>query len=169
MTDATKRACSRCGVLQHPEDFEGRNKACRTCRSVLNNIAHKLRREHNPKAEWARRALGAARARADKKGVPFGVTMSFLVSVSPDVCPVLGIELNYRAGQGRSGGADNSPSVDRHSPHLGYTEANCRVISNRANRAKSNLAPEELALIAQYAASIDFTTAHRSQAHGNLV
>lgn len=45
---------------------------------------------------------------------------------------------------GHSGYFDDSPSIDRIIPELGYTKGNIRVISNRANLLKSNATIEEL-------------------------
>jgi hypothetical protein len=39
---------------------------------------------------------------------------------------------------------DNSPSLDRIVPEKGYVAGNIRVISQRANRIKSNATVEEL-------------------------
>lgn len=66
--------------------------------------------------------------------------------VIPDVCPVLGVKLE----KGRESGTDNSPSLDRIVPALGYVPGNIRIISNRANRIKNDSTPEELALILAY-------------------
>src|SRR5689334_22546912 len=85
--------------------------------------------------------LSRSRRRAKLKGVPF--SLSFLDIVIPDRCPILGIKLE----RGSSGGLDNSPSLDRVVPALGYVPGNVQVISNRANRIKSDSTPEELARI----------------------
>jgi hypothetical protein len=64
----------------------------------------------------------------------------------PDHCPILGMKLE----RGLDGGLDNSPSLDRIIPALGYVPGNVRVISNRANRIKSDSTPEELSRILTY-------------------
>ena len=70
------------------------------------------------------------------------------VSPLPTVCPVLGIVLNYVVTSGRP--EDNSPSIDRLNNNLGYVHGNVRVISNRANRFKSNATVEELLKVVAY-------------------
>jgi hypothetical protein len=53
--------------------------------------------------------------------------------VIPSVCPVLGIPIVL--GEQRS---ENSPSLDRITPELGYVPGNVRVISDKANRLKGD-------------------------------
>lgn len=55
----------------------------------------------------------------------------------PEFCPILGIKLD------RNSGRDSSPSLDRINPALGYVKGNIWVISNKANRLKSNLTVDE--------------------------
>jgi hypothetical protein len=57
----------------------------------------------------------------------------------PDVCPVLGIELDYTATRVK----DNSVSFDRIDPSKGYVKGNVAIISFRANRLKSDGNKEE--------------------------
>jgi hypothetical protein len=49
-------------------------------------------------------------------------------------------------GQKRS---ENSPSLDRIRPERGYVPGNVRVLSDRANRLKSNLTYEELVQLSE--------------------
>jgi hypothetical protein len=79
--------------------------------------------------------------------LPFN--LSFRDIVIPELCPILGIALQ----RGLEGGLDNSPSLDRIVPRKGYVKGNVRVISNRANRIKSDSTPEELARILTYVLS----------------
>ena len=100
----------------------------------------RVRREPgSPSPEKA--ILSRSRSRAKAKGVPFSLT--YLDIVIPDRCPILGIKLE----RGLNDGLDNSPSLDRIVPALGYVPGNVQVISNRANRIKSDSTPEELARI----------------------
>lgn len=56
-------------------------------------------------------------------------------------------------GTGR-GGKNNSPSLDRIRNELGYVRGNVIVISNRANRLKSDASIEELRDIASFYATL---------------
>ena len=66
----------------------------------------------------------------------------------PDVCPVLGIPIDYASLSGRR--SENSASFDRLDSTQGYTKENTRVISWRANRIKNDGTAEEHRRIAEY-------------------
>lgn len=81
--------------------------------------------------------LASAKARAKKFGVPFSITKEDIQSVIVDTCPILGIPLSHNFGTSGSY-TDNSPSLDRIIPELGYVVGNIAVISMKANKIKSN-------------------------------
>lgn len=83
-----------------------------------------------------------ARKRAQKFGLPFTITPND-IDIPAD-CPVLGISLSH------NGARDYRPSLDRIIPTLGYTPANIRVISFRANRIKSDASLAELRAVVAY-------------------
>jgi len=89
----------------------------------------------------------AARKRAKDKGLPFNIEESDLII--PAACPVLGIPLIVGEAQ-----SDNSPSLDRLIPELGYIKGNVRVISRRANRIKNDATPDELYKVWKYAVAV---------------
>lgn len=76
--------------------------------------------------------LGHARRRAIAKGVPFNLTADDFDI--PTNCPVTGLELAVAAGS--KCGRDNSPTLDRKIPDLGYVRGNVWVISKIANLHK---------------------------------
>jgi hypothetical protein len=82
-----------------------------------------------------------SKTRAIRKGLEH--TLSLDDIRIPNKCPLLGIEL--RSGNGCA--CDSSPSLDRIDPEKGYTPENTWVISNRANRIKSDATPHELIAI----------------------
>ena len=85
-----------------------------------------------------------AKRRAKDRGLPFDLTPK---SISiPEACPILGIALKT----GKNHSRECSPSLDRIIPELGYVEGNVRVISQRANRLKSDASIEELEAILKY-------------------
>jgi hypothetical protein len=86
----------------------------------------------------------AAKARAASVGIPFRLTPDDIQI--PQVCPVLGIPLIV----GQSQATDNSPSLDRVVPLLGYVPGNVLVMSNRANRIKNNATIPELRMVADF-------------------
>jgi hypothetical protein len=73
-------------------------------------------------------------------------TLEFGDLVWPDVCPVLGIPLDYTA----SGRSENSVSFDQIDPGKGYVPGNVMVMSWRANRIKNDGSAEEHRRIAEF-------------------
>ena len=65
----------------------------------------------------------------------------------PEYCPVLGIKLDYFANRKPQ---DNSPSFDRLDCTKGYITDNVKIISNKANRIKSNGNIDDLKKIIKY-------------------
>lgn len=86
-----------------------------------------------------------AKSRAAKKGIPFSITKDDIII--PVKCPALGIPLFGRSG---SGYGENSPSLDKIIPHLGYVPGNVIVISGKANMIKCNASPQEIYAVARW-------------------
>lgn len=95
----------------------------------------------------------SAKRRAKVNGVRFKITEDYLEEIFPrdNLCPVFGVAFE-RGGQGSE--RDNSPSLDRIIPELGYVEGNVVWISNRANTLKRDASWEELQKIASWLKSI---------------
>ena len=89
--------------------------------------------------------LSQVKARAKKKGIPFSITKDDIVI--PTHCPILGMPLIQTNTELHK---DDSPSVDRIIPSLGYIPSNVRIISWRANRIKCDATPDELRKIADF-------------------
>lgn len=102
-------------------------------------------RDKLPKYYWFNKMLTIKNIEKEKR---VALLESFNV---PDVCPILGIPLNYdgTAGEGWTR-KDDSPSIDRIDSSIGYTEDNIQIISWRANRIKNDSTPEELFKLATY-------------------
>ena len=86
--------------------------------------------------------LRGVKSRCKKKNLKFDLQIENIIV--PDICPVLGIPLEYKNGKGPQPG---SPSIDRIRPERGYVQDNVRIISNRANILKNNMTLEECKLI----------------------
>lgn len=82
-----------------------------------------------------------AKQRAKKKNIPFSIVKEDIIL--PEFCPILGIKLELNMS-GIGGGLDNSFSLDRIVPSLGYIPGNIRVISRLANNMKSTANEEQL-------------------------
>jgi hypothetical protein len=137
-----KNAYQREWDAAHPEAV----KAKRKVKYEANKV--RVQQEFAQSADLRLRALFAgAKSRAKREGIEFD--LSFDDIVWPEFCPALGIRINYNLKGIRNRG-DDSPSLDRTIPTLGYTKNNVAVISWRANRIKYNANAEELALLAEY-------------------
>lgn len=126
--------------LKYPNRKEKREK-----------ISLRNKRARARKAKGAKRTerdfivgvLGTIKTRSARKNIPCSLTEKD-ISI-PEVCPILGIPLKW--GDKLS---DNTPSIDRMVPSLGYVKSNCRVISMKANRLKNNASLEELKRLVEY-------------------
>jgi hypothetical protein len=101
---------------------------------------HRDFRLNNPNAELFRHA----RHRAKRKNIPFDITAEDVII--PETCPVLGIQLQI----GEKVVCNNSPTLDRIKPELGYVKGNIQVLSYRANLLKSNATIEELEKVLEH-------------------
>jgi hypothetical protein len=72
---------------------------------------------------------GNCRRRANSTSIPYNLDIDYLESIYPkdNKCPIFGIELEW----GLENGHNNSPSLDRIHPALGYVKGNVIWISNR--------------------------------------
>ncbi len=82
--------------------------------------------------------LYAAKARAKLANVPFDLCVDDLTL--PEFCPVLGIPLIMAENHQ----ADNSPTLDRLIPSLGYVKNNVIIVSAKVNRIKNDATLVEL-------------------------
>lgn len=130
------------------------------CKKCVREYYETVREERLQKAKvyyrehTARRLLCNAKMRAKKQGLPFNITEEDIVI--PERCPVfpdLILQVNGKL-------LDNSPSVDKIIPALGYVKGNIRVISWKANRLKSNGTLADFEAICNYLRSPDGTTTH---------
>lgn len=173
MEEVKSRICTKCGKEKPLEEFSrnkqgkyGRRAFCKECehkiqnspeRLARRNELRKLRREndeyrlarnakdketrHNNEDSIKKAILRAAKARAKKKNINFNLTIDDFEL--PEQCPLLEIPLtvNYDSA------SENSYSLDKIIPELGYVKGNVWVISNRANVIKNNASLEELQLL----------------------
>lgn len=82
-----------------------------------------------------------AKKRARDLSLPFNLDLEDIVI--PSTCPLLGIPIEKGIGIY----TDNSPTLDRIFPQLGYTKGNVWVVSMRANRIKQDASLEELFIV----------------------
>lgn len=88
--------------------------------------------------------LHHAKSRAKKLSLEFSITEDDIRI--PNFCPALGIRL--KVGDGTI--HDGSPTLDRLDPSQGYTPGNVAVVSNLANRIKTNASSDQVRLLADW-------------------
>ena len=86
------------------------------------------------------------------KNILFDISAEYIYDIAPDICPVFKIALGWCKITGGKA-KQNSPSIDRINPKLGYIEGNIQVISNFANTMKQNATPEQLKQFGEWAIS----------------
>jgi len=98
-----------------------------------------------------------ARLRAKEHGLPYDVSIDYLMSIFPEdsVCPVFGTPMVW----GEADGKNNSPSLDRIIPELGYVEGNVVWISTRANRLKQDASLDDMKRLYTFYSNLQ-TTRH---------
>lgn len=161
LTPPAFRRCASCRLLMLEEMFRPARKSCITCASrfkayttgprakeirARQALLDRARMDADPKRQRLMKLLAVARSRARKKGTGFTVRAEDLGPM-PDLCPCLGLELNWRNSRGVSD--PSAPTLDRLNNAKGYVPGNVWVISMKANRIKSDSSIAELQAVAQ--------------------
>lgn len=138
-----------CGNETTPRTSQLRNRKTKSCGCLRTEIAalrftthgltvaRKLSREYH--------LYHSAKKRAKQQQVPFNLELTDIVI--PERCPVFPEMLLLCSSKSVS---DNSPTLDKLIPHLGYIKGNVRVISHKANTIKQNASVEELRRVAHW-------------------
>lgn len=130
------------------ERVESRKRAAARWNSSPGGQAAKRRwKESNPKRAWCTYAVSSMRRRAIRKQMSFEVTAQQLEAITPDTCPVFGIEFQFIDSKRQS---SNSPSVDRLDSSKGYVLENLCVISMKANVIKNAYTAEDVFKVARW-------------------
>lgn len=101
---------------------------------------------HNDLDYCLQTRIGQCRYRAKEKQQPCTITLEYLKSIYTDVCPYLGIPLQYSYNVRAN---PNAMSIDKINPNLGYVEGNVQIISYKANMMKNDADMETLILFAK--------------------
>lgn len=128
----THRQCTRCGVIYK---MTSKMPFCGEC----NSTRVKGR-------DLRKKILARAKNRAKERGIPFDLVYTDIII--PEYCPILGIKLEEV--KGHSGCYDQSPSLDRIVPKLGYVKGNVQVISSLANHMKASANKKQMLLFANW-------------------
>ena len=159
----TSKQCAKCSLVKLADDFykktssvSGLTSYCKSCfvdikrewatrpkyqEGQLRKYEKKQKwRAENPKLNWATDCLRGSKFRAKNRGMEHDLTVEWLVANLKERCPVLDIPFSFA----RKKHWYDSPTVDRVDNTKGYTQANCWIISGRANRLKGEASLEEM-------------------------
>ena len=133
-------ACDYCnkqymykGGVSHYNRTKG-HYCSRTCQNMKHGLAKRGKQDKRYKI-WC-----DVKKRAKLKDTAFTLTIEDVPEI-PEYCPILGIKI---IASKVNGPIDSSPSLDRIDATKGYIPGNVQIISNRANRIKSDATAEEL-------------------------
>jgi hypothetical protein len=90
------------------------------------------------------------KSRCKLKGIPFDLTYEFLDSIADKSCPVFNIDFVWKTQNKGKGADENSPTLDRVIPDLGYVKGNVVFISFLANKIKQDVTEKELYAVADW-------------------
>ncbi len=127
------------------QDGSRRYSSCKECERLLMSIRY---RKDPTLQVW-----NSLKINAKKNGFPFEITKEYLRSIiqdAPKVCPALGIPMVMSEYGKHKGKNANSPSIDKIIPELGYVEGNLIVITDMANRIKTNATPEQIIKVGEF-------------------
>ena len=127
------------GKLVGWTDINGdtRFSRCKVCEKNKANKKYRL----NPIPQL----IFAFKKRAKRQKVPFDLTIediSNLLKNAGNICPVLGVKMTTT--ELGSGDTDYSPSFDGIYPKKGYIKENIVIVSNKANRIKTDATVDEI-------------------------
>jgi len=122
------------------ENYQGK-KPKRNSRTVKykenNKKLNRCSKGNRTKEKVEKDLLASSKCRAKKKDLPFNLDLEDVRL--PKVCPVFGCKFNWTGKI-----TDDSPTLDRIIPELGYVKGNVCVISHKANRIKTDANLEEI-------------------------
>lgn len=87
--------------------------------------------------------LSRLRGSSKRRKLEFNLTEEDIII--PEYCPILNVKLSYDKDK-----QDYWPSVDRIDNSKGYIKGNIQIISNRANRIKTDSTIEELEILLRF-------------------
>lgn len=103
---------------------------------------HQEKRESMSIEDRLKEIAHRAYSRAKEKGVPCTITWKDIEY--REICPLLGIKLNWGFTTNEGGRNIDTPSLDRINPSLGYVPGNVCIISTLANMMKSSASLDQL-------------------------
>jgi hypothetical protein len=142
-----RRRCPLCDELKElsefripPKPWDGIGKPCKICEKRIREQEKKAQkrrdRENHRNEDTLFRLWKSSKNRSCAKRKENTLKLSDIPN--PSTCAYLDIPLDYRGVSEREKKAFNIPTLDRIDNTRGYTPDNIQVISDMANRMKSN-------------------------------
>lgn len=118
---------------------DGLRSRCRDCALSYNQSLRERDQAQDLQMAWSRSRDIHIRSKCSQTGIPYDLDPDYINSIYPadNRCPIEGCELKPFGGR-----TDDSPSIDRIIPELGYVRGNVQILSYKANRAKNDSSPE---------------------------
>lgn len=101
---------------------------------------------------WATRKISSMRRHAQKNSYACEIDRDYLLSHVVDECPALKIKLFYGYSEVKGRRPDRA-TVDRIDSSKGYIKGNIQIISDKANRMKTDATREEMVRFSQWVMS----------------
>lgn len=150
-----EKVCSKCKKTKPASDFTILSayrdrparlySQCKPCKAKGGYRNWRRRMQADPGHQWIIKALGEARYRAKRNGIPCDVSeayLSDLLAQSNQVCAYCGVHVVLFGNTTAT--RDTSASLDRILQEPGYTEGNVAICCHKCNALKSDATLEEL-------------------------
>jgi hypothetical protein len=144
---ACQRECYRKNpsvMKEYQKKYYADNQKVVDARNKDYSIKHRQEIKAWSKSRVAANMFYHAKRRAKLKGYPFNISLDDIVI--PKRCPALGCLMTPGTHQRH----EQSPTLDKIIPSLGYVKGNIQVICHRANWLKGNASLKELKLLVHY-------------------
>lgn len=119
---------------------------CQECCRERKRALRKLTYEKSPMNIWAGRIVTGSKKRAREYKIPHTITADYVRNIITDTCPVFGVKFNFLGFYNN----ENSPSIDRLDPKLGYVQGNVAIISRKANVIKNAYRSEDILKVGKW-------------------
>jgi len=143
-TNIDKKLCGKCGKIFDCKLMSNDRNWCKLCMNknhnyYINKSLYNVRKKEREyyKNNVVKFLFLSAKKRSKRKNIKFDITEAYIKKIYNIICPILNVEMNLDKK------LSISPTLDRIHPDKGYIVGNVRVISHKANRAKSYSSKEE--------------------------
>ncbi len=150
----THSGCSQCrkdNYTANADEVNAYNKHWRKTHPGYAVARRAREKRESTTKTWAIDIRRTAKYRCKGKDIPFTITWEEIESLTVEYCPVFGCKFVY-CNNGRW--CNESASLDRIKPELGYVSGNCAVISWRANCLKRDANSAELQILVDWMRSM---------------